>query len=119
MDLAGTSLPAGTLIMVSPLLVHHRADLYASPGAFLPDRFLGQGTSGPPEHWIPFGGGRRHCLGAELAMLEMAIVLTRMMTAVALSPANRRPEAARLAGTVLVPARHAMVVVSRPGPAAA
>jgi cytochrome P450 len=43
------------------------------PYAFRPERFL---ESSPGTYtWIPFGGGRRRCLGASFAMQEMKIVL--------------------------------------------
>ncbi|MDQ5895545.1 MAG: cytochrome family, partial [Actinomycetota bacterium] len=29
--------------------------------------------------WIPFGGGRRRCVGASFAQLEMAIVLRELL----------------------------------------
>ena len=50
-----------------------------SVNAFRPQRFLDQ----PPGTytWIPFGGGRRRCLGASFAMLEMKIVLRALVRA--------------------------------------
>lgn len=112
MELAGHLLEAGTLVVVAPLLVHHHPDLYSSPAAFVPERFIG--TSAPhPSAWIPFGGGARRCLGAELALVELEIVLTELITAFALEPTSARGERARLVGTVLVPARGATAVLSR------
>jgi hypothetical protein len=112
-ELAGHALGAGTLVMVSPLLVHHHAELYPAPGAFRPGRFAG-GEPGP-EQWIPFGGGARRCLGADLAVTEMEIVLSQLLAAFDLAPSGSRPERAVLAGTVLVPARGARAAVSRRG----
>lgn len=63
MDLAGHVLDAGTLVFVAPLLVHHHRNLYASPDAFIPERFVGR-SAPDPATWIPFGGGTRRCLGA-------------------------------------------------------
>jgi cytochrome P450 len=112
MEFAGHALGAGTLVMVSPLLLHQHAGLYPSPEAFQPGRFAGQEVPGP-ERWIPFGGGTRRCLGAELAVTEMEIIISEMLAAFVLAPAGSRPERAVLAGTVLVPARGARAVVSR------
>ena len=44
-----------------------------SPYAFRPERFLD--TKPGTYTWIPFGGGRRRCIGASFALLEMRIVL--------------------------------------------
>ncbi|HVC87607.1 MAG TPA: cytochrome P450, partial [Gaiellaceae bacterium] len=112
MALAGHLLEAGTLVVVAPLLVHHHRELYSSPAAFVPERFVG-GSAPSPATWIPFGGGTRRCLGAELALVEMEIVLSELLSAFTLEPTVSRGERVRLAGTVLVPARGATVVLSR------
>lgn len=111
MAIAGHELAAGTLAMVSPYLVQHHRELFASPAAFVPDRFA-QGSAPDPRVWIPFGGGSRRCLGAELAVVEMEVVLAELLGAFTLHPATRSGERARLAGTVLVPAEGASVVLS-------
>ena len=112
MDLAGHVLDAGTLVFVAPLLVHHHRNLYASPDAFVPERFVGR-SAPDPATWIPFGGGTRRCLGAELATIEMGIVLSELICAFALGPAGEPAEQARLAGTAIVPARGASALLSR------
>jgi cytochrome P450 len=112
MELAGHLLEAGTLVMVAPLLVHHHPELYSSPAAFVPERFI-CGSAPDPAAWIPFGGGTRRCLGAEMALAEMEIVLSELVAAFALEPTAGRAERARLAGTVLVPARGATALLAR------
>lgn len=110
-EVAGRTLGPGTLVMVSPYLVHHHAELYPSPAAFVPDRFVGSPVP-DPRSWIPFGGGARRCLGAELAVMEMQIVLAELLGLYRLTASSAPGERARLAGTVLVPAGGASVVVS-------
>ncbi|MHB1505041.1 MAG: cytochrome P450 [Acidimicrobiales bacterium] len=116
MELAGHLLEAGTLVAVAPLLVHRHPELYSSPDAFVPERLIGDSVPNPAT-WIPFGGGTRPCLGAELALAEMEIVLSELLAAFTLEPTDARGERARLAGTVLVPARGATAVLSRRGAA--
>jgi len=77
--LAGREVPAGTLAIVSPWLVHRRADEWADPLAFRPERFLD--TSGPTPGYLPFGQGPRLCIGREFALGEMVIVLSRLLRA--------------------------------------
>jgi len=89
-SVAGYSLPAGTILMVSIYLVHHDSDTYSEPEKFDPERFV----DGVPEGaaWIPFGGGTRRCLGASFAQLEMRVVLREILTTVELSAVGEAGE---------------------------
>ena len=60
-EIGGFEYPAGVALLASAYLVHHDPAIYPEPKAFRPERFLGK----PPGTytWIPFGGGRRRCLG--------------------------------------------------------
>jgi cytochrome P450 len=86
----GLTLPAGTDVTPAIWLTHTRADVYAEPFAFRPERFLDE----PPETyaWIPFGGGVRRCLGGAFAEFEMRIALREVLTRCELRKANPRPE---------------------------
>jgi cytochrome P450 len=75
--LAGWSIPAGSTVMVSSLMLHDREELYPEPRRFRPERFLERSFS--PSEFVPFGGGARRCLGAALAMYEMKLVLAEML----------------------------------------
>jgi cytochrome P450 len=103
--------PAGTPIVMSILLVHHREDLYPDPFAFRPERWLGH-KAGTYE-WIPFGGGTRRCLGAALAMAEQRVVLSEMARRLDLEAAVAEPEQAQHRNVTMIPARGARVVVTR------
>ena len=69
----GFDYPEGVCLVPNAYLVHHDADIYQDPYAFRPERFLDEGPG--TYTWIPFGGGRRRCLGASFAMAEMKLVL--------------------------------------------
>ena len=69
----GWDYPEGVCLVPNAYLMHHDADIYPDPYAFRPERFLEEGPG--TYTWIPFGGGRRRCLGASFAMVEMKLVL--------------------------------------------
>jgi cytochrome P450 len=71
--IGGWTYPPGIVLIASAALVHHDPKIYSEPHAFRPERFLD--TKPGTFTWIPFGGGRRRCIGASFALLEMRIVL--------------------------------------------
>lgn len=71
--ICGHKFEAETVLMPSIYLVHYREDLYPEPTQFRPERFLERQYS--PSEYLPFGGGSRRCLGDQLALLEMKLVV--------------------------------------------
>jgi cytochrome P450 len=106
--LAGHELPVGSTVMPAIALAHW-GDAFDQPDEFRPERFLEEDP--PPFTWIPFGGGRRRCLGAAFATFEMRIVLQRVLTQVRLEAPDMRDEAIKPAHITLVPEHGARVVV--------
>ena len=78
-DVAGTPVPAGSMVAISPYLVHRHPGFWPDPAGFDPRRFLpgGHGDAATRHRYafIPFGGGRRACVGASFAELETVLVL--------------------------------------------
>jgi cytochrome P450 len=108
--LGGRDVPAGTMVIVSPWVVHRRSASWPDPLAFRPERWLdgGGGRSG----YLPFGQGPRLCIGREFALGEMVVVLSRLLSSyrVGLPPGWRRPAAQAL---VAVHPRGGMPLVVR------
>jgi cytochrome P450 len=87
-NVAGVPVPAGSTIAIPPYLVHRHREFWPDPAGFDPARFLpvgqpettaagGRGPVGerPRYAYIPFGGGRRACVGQSFAELETVLVL--------------------------------------------
>jgi cytochrome P450 family 135 len=102
-------LPAGTLLLIPPPLIHRHGAL-PDPDRFEPGRFVARHPD--PRTWLPFGGGDRRCLGASLAMLELREVIPQIIDRFELRPANDRPERPKLYVTALVPGDGASVVLA-------
>jgi cytochrome P450 len=66
-------LPAGTMVLYSPYLTHRDPDLWTAPTTFDPERFAA--AARPAWGYLPFGAGRRTCLGAGLARLMLHTAL--------------------------------------------
>ena len=76
-EVAGHELPTGTMVIISPWVVHRREESWPDPLTFRPERFLGAGAPDPA--YLPFGHGPRLCIGRELALGEMVVVLSRLL----------------------------------------
>ena len=79
--LSGYNVPAGTQILMPSYASSHDPDNFHDPENFLPERWL---RSNEKEKFhkfaaIPFGFGRRMCLGRRLAELEMHVLLFHIM----------------------------------------
>lgn len=106
---AGTTYPAGVTLAPCMLLLHHRPDLYPDPHAFRPERFLDRRPD--PDLWIPFGGGVRRCLGMDLALLEMRVLITTILRRVSFAPRPGWEPAVARRGLFLAPADRARLVL--------
>jgi cytochrome P450 len=108
-EIGGVRYPPGVFLLASAFLLHHDPDVYEDPFAFRPERFLGN----PPGTytWIPFGGGRRRCLGASFAIQEMKVVLRAVLRRYELSAPGTAPEKTRRRSITFSPADGATVVL--------
>ncbi len=113
-EIGGYRYPPGVVLMASAYLLHHDPEIYPEPRAFRPERFIG--TSPGTYTWIPFGGGRRRCLGASFAVQEMKVVLRAALSRYEIHSATGRPETTRRRSITFSPTGGTMVVLSRRAP---
>ncbi len=107
--IGGWDYPEGVCLAGNAYLLHHDPEIYSDPYAFRPERFLEQSPG--TYTWIPFGGGRRRCLGASFALLEMRIVLRAVLAQAQLRPAPGGSEATRRRSITVSPGRGARTVL--------
>lgn len=79
--IGGMGLRRGTMVMVSPWLIHRHRALWRDPDRFDPDRFLADpaGGGGEPGSYLPFGLGPRTCVGAAFATVEASLILASVL----------------------------------------
>lgn len=77
-DLGGTEVPAGRVVLVSPLLLGRLGDLVPGPpdglAEFRPTRW--EDVSHRPGAWLPFGAGPHACPGRTLGMAQLLRLAT-------------------------------------------
>ncbi|MBB4662269.1 hypothetical protein BDZ31_001855 [Conexibacter arvalis] len=119
-EIGGWTYPVGAVLCAAAYQIHHDPAIYPDPYAFKPERFLERkpGTY----TFLPFGGGRRRCLGASFALLEMRVVLRAAARRFTVSADRPRPRVRRRMITI-APGDGARVLLSRrpspPSPSAA
>ncbi|KAF2443446.1 cytochrome P450 [Karstenula rhodostoma CBS 690.94] len=67
------TLPEGTIVSVSPWVIHHSKELWGEDArSFNPDRWLSEDSAAKEKYWIPFGAGYGSCPGQNVAKVELA-----------------------------------------------
>jgi cytochrome P450 len=92
-------------------LMHHNPDLFRQPFQFRPERFIDEAP--PARTWLPWGGGRKHCLGRHFALLELKTVLREVLSEHRVLPASGRLEPPRWRSAILVPGEGGRIVLKR------
>ena len=87
---AGVPIPARSLVLIAPWVLHRHCQLWQDPETFDPSRFL-PGTPLPARFaYLPFGIGPRTCIGAQFALTELVLVLAVMVGAFRIELAEHR-----------------------------
>lgn len=80
----------GFVLMSTSQATHRLPQYWPRPNDFLPDRWLGEEGSSVNSRkiaWRPFEQGPRNCIGQELAMLELKLMLVLTMRELDIAPA--------------------------------
>jgi cytochrome P450 len=81
-EILGVRIPAGTVVAISPYVLHRRRGLWDNPDAFDPGRFLGERRERIDRFaYIPFGAGPRVCIGMAFATQEAIVILANFLRA--------------------------------------
>jgi cytochrome P450 len=98
-DIAGYTLPAGSLVQLFSYICQRDPRWFPEPERFDPDRFLPERQRALPVFaYFPFGGGPRVCVGNAFATMEMTLVAATLLQHfnVELAAGQGEPELAAL-----------------------
>ncbi|CAH1802135.1 unnamed protein product, partial [Owenia fusiformis] len=88
--LRGYFIPKGTQIWPNLYGLHHDERFFPDPYTFKPERFLDQKGEMIPtdqrKYLMPFGGGKRVCIGEQLAKIRMFLFMTTLLQRYTLYP---------------------------------
>uniref|UniRef100_A0ACD6A9E3 Uncharacterized protein n=1 Tax=Avena sativa TaxID=4498 RepID=A0ACD6A9E3_AVESA len=80
-NIKGYTIPAGWLVMISPTSVHLNPELFEDPMAFDPWRWQDEAKRATMlKNFMPYGGGKKLCTGAEFSRIQIAVFLHTLVT---------------------------------------
>ncbi|MGA1213086.1 MAG: cytochrome P450 [Solirubrobacterales bacterium] len=75
-EVGGERIPAGASTMVLIRMIHRDPEVWENPEGFDPRRFLPENRGALPRSaYMPFGAGRRICVGSTFALVEATLLL--------------------------------------------
>lgn len=75
-EIGGYTIPARSLILVSPYMMHRDARYFPVPERFDPERWTTEARESRPQFsYFPFGGGPRRCIGEGFAWMEGILLI--------------------------------------------
>ncbi len=110
-ELGGFTYRPPAQLVACTYLMHHNPALYPNPHAFTPERFLNHAPQAGT--WLPWGAGRKRCVGRHFALLEMQSILRETLAIRQVLPTGRRIEHARWRSAILVPHAGGRVVLRK------
>ncbi|OQV04057.1 hypothetical protein CLAIMM_09006 isoform 2 [Cladophialophora immunda] len=77
LDIGGTHIPPGTVANVMQCQIHKDGRIFHDPESFTPERWLVSSDSGKEldKYFLGFSTGPRSCIGKNIALLEMKLLL--------------------------------------------
>lgn len=91
-QLGGYTVPQGSILFISPYVMHHLPQYFTEPEAFKPERFTPEFEKSLPKFaYMPFGGGARVCIGNAFGMMEAQLVLATIAQRFRLELATDKP----------------------------
>lgn len=114
-ELHGYTIPKNTTVLIGLRSVHMDSEFWKDPEVFRPERFLDEsGVLKNPERLLPFGAGRRKCLGDQLAKACIFTFYVGILQNFKLKEfENERPSLDLLPGITLSPKPYKLIFEKR------
>ena len=80
-SIGGYDIPKGTTVLINHWALHHDPKFWKNAETFDPHRYLdNEGKMDlKPDSWLPFGAGRRVCLGEPVARTELLLIAANLL----------------------------------------
>jgi len=79
-EFGGCTVPKGAYVNYCSWASHRIPEVFPDPEAFIPERFTRERKAALPRGaYVPFGGGRRICIGKRFGQTEVKLVATMLL----------------------------------------
>jgi cytochrome P450 len=79
-EMAGHKVKPGDKMVMCAYIVHHHPKYWSDPQQFDPSRFSTENATKRAKYsYLPFGAGRRSCIGGALSLVENTLALTQLL----------------------------------------
>jgi cytochrome P450 len=79
-EIDGKTINPGDKVALFAYGVHHSPKYWEAPEEFRPERFMGEAArKRKPYTYIPFGGGKRSCIGGAMSQVENTLALSMLL----------------------------------------
>jgi len=88
-ELGGYAIPARSMLLISPFVLHRHPRYWDDPERFDPLRFSPRQAAERPKHtYIPFGSGPHQCIGRFMAPMVARLILAMVVQRFRLKPVS-------------------------------
>jgi cytochrome P450 len=117
-EFGGCRVNRGSYVNYCSWASHRIPEVFPDPEAFIPERFTRERKAALPRGaYVPFGGGRRICIGKRFGQTEVKLVATMLLQRLRLDAMPGRTMTVRQMPTLSPRGGLQMRVLSRSGPA--
>ncbi|XP_029906754.1 25-hydroxyvitamin D-1 alpha hydroxylase, mitochondrial [Myripristis murdjan] len=102
-QVGGYLIPKNTLITLCHFATSRDAAVFPNPDEFQPQRWLNRDPGHHPYSSVPFGVGKRSCIGRRIAELELYLALARILIEFDVKPDPEGRAVKPMTRTLLVP----------------
>jgi len=111
-SIGGHRIPRGATVIIPVYAIHHDERFWPEAETFDPYRFLPENAKGRHRSaYLPFGGGRRVCIGSSFALMEATLIMAMMSQRFVYDPVPGHPVEPE--ATLTLRPRYGMKMIAR------
>ncbi|KAF8782392.1 Cytochrome P450 4V2 like protein [Argiope bruennichi] len=105
-NICGYQIPRGTTCVVLPHALHRDEEVFPDSERFIPDRFSQENSQSRNSYaYVPFSVGPRKCIGQNLAMMKLMVIISTILRNYTLESLDQRDKILPTATITITPSK--------------